>query len=201
MKNVCLFSVHKLVPPALKALIDDTELGIDGFICPGHVGTITGAAAYTVITEAGRAAVITGFEPSDILQGILMIMKQIASGRPEVEIQYSRGGAGNGNPRARQVMGSVFRPADAEWRGLGMIPGSGLVLRDGYSDFDAGVRFGMPTLKSAEPPGCRCGDILRGIRGPADCPLFKKACTPSSPVGPCMVSSEGTCAAHFKYGE
>ncbi len=205
LKNVCLYSVHKLVPPALKALVDDAglrpELKIDGFICPGHVSTITGTAAYSVITEAGRAAAITGFEPSDILQGILMILKQIAEGRPGVEIQYSRGVSGNGNPRARQVMDSVFRTADAEWRGLGMIPGSGLALRDEYAVFDAGARFEIPPLKSTEPPGCRCGDILRGIREPAGCPLFKKACTPASPVGPCMVSSEGTCAAHFKYGE
>lgn len=199
--NVRLFSVHKLVPPALKALIEDTQLGIDGFICPGHVSTITGTAAYSVITGAGRAAVITGFEPSDILQGILMILKQIAQGRPEVEIQYSRGVSGSGNPRARQVMDTVFRPADAEWRGLGTIPGSGLVLREEFADLDVRTRFEMPPLRSADPPGCRCGEILRGIREPAGCPLYKKACTPSSPVGPCMVSSEGTCAAHYKYGE
>jgi hydrogenase expression/formation protein HypD len=118
-----------------------------------------------------------------------------------VEIQYSRGVSVNGNARARLVMESVFRPADAEWRGLGKIPGSGLLLRDEFADLDAGARFAIPQLKSMEPPGCRCGEILRGVRGPADCPLFKKACTPSSPVGPCMVSSEGTCAAHFKYGE
>jgi len=205
LENIYLFSVHKLVPPALKALIEDTEPGpelkIDGFICPGHVSTITGTAAYSVITEAGRAAAITGFEPSDILQGILMILKQIAAGRPGVEIQYSRGVSENGNTRARQVMDSVFRPADAEWRGLGIIPGSGLVLRDEYSVFDAGAHFGIPPLKSTEPPGCSCGEILRGVHEPADCPLFKKTCTPSSPVGPCMVSSEGTCAAHYKYGD
>ena len=204
LKNVYLFSVHKLVPPALKALIEDSELGtelrIDGFICPGHVSTITGIAAYSVIAEADRAAVITGFEPSDILQGIFMILKQISESRPEVEIQYSRGVGRNGNPRARQVMDSVFIPADAEWRGLGEIPGSGLRLRNEYSGFDAIARFEIPPVKSVEPPGCRCGEILRGVRGPADCPLFGKACTPSSPVGPCMVSSEGTCAAYFKYG-
>lgn len=201
LHNVFLFSVHKLVPPALKALIAGSETGIDGFICPGHVSTITGTAAYSVIVEAGRAAVITGFEPSDIIQGILMIVKQIRRKRPEVEIQYNRGVNMNGNPRARQVMETVFRPADAEWRGLGMIPASGLRMRDEFSDFDVGTRFEIPPVKSGEPQGCRCGEILKGLNGPADCPLFKKACTPSSPVGPCMVSSEGTCAAHFKYGE
>jgi hydrogenase expression/formation protein HypD len=130
-----------------------------------------------------------------------MILKQIAESRPRVEIQYSRGVSGNGNPRARQVMDSVFMPADAEWRGLGIIPGSGLRLRNEFADFDAGARFEIPPVKSVEPPGCCCGEILRGIQEPAGCPLFKKGCTPSSPVGPCMVSSEGTCAAHFKYGE
>lgn len=201
LENIFLFSVHKLVPPALKALIADTELGVDGFICPGHVSTITGTAAYSVITEAGRAAVITGFEPLDILQGILMILKQIAEKRPAVEIQYSRAVSENGNPRARQVMDSVFRPADAQWRGLGTIPGSGLLLRDEFRDFDAVARFEVPQIESEEPKGCRCGEILRGVREPAQCPLFKKGCTPSNPVGPCMVSSEGTCAAHYKYGE
>jgi hydrogenase expression/formation protein HypD len=200
MQTVFLFSVHKRVPPALKALLQNTELGIDGFICPGHVSTITGTAAYTDMILAGRAAVITGFEPSDILQGILMILRQIAAGRPEVEIQYSRGVAVNGNPRARQIMAEVFSPADAEWRGLGIIPDSGLVLCSDFSEFDAVKRYAVPPLKSAEPRGCRCGEILKGLYEPADCPLFKKACTPSNPVGPCMVSSEGTCAAHFKYG-
>lgn len=201
LQNISLFSVHKLVPPALKALIEDTELGIDGFICPGHVSTITGAAAYSILTAAGRAAVITGFEPLDILQGILMILRQIAEECPAIEIQYSRAVSEKGNPRARQVMDSVFRPADAEWRGLGTIPASGLVLRDGLADFDALARFELPLLESAEPKGCRCGEVLRGVREPAECPLFKKGCTPSSPVGPCMVSSEGTCAAYYKYGD
>lgn len=205
LKNIFLFSVHKLVPPALKALIENKELGpelkIDGFICPGHVSTITGTAAYSMVAGAGRAAVITGFEPLDILQGILMILKQIAEDRPAVEIQYSRGVAEKGNLRARQVMDSVFITADAEWRGLGTVKGSGLLLRNGFSDFDAGARFEIPRFESLEPQGCRCGDILRGVCEPADCPLFKNGCSPSTPVGPCMVSSEGTCAAHLKYGD
>jgi len=198
--NAYLLSVHKLVPPALKALISDEELSIDGFICPGHVSTITGITAYSAITAAGKAAVITGFEPADILEGMLMILKQIAENRSEIEIQYSRGVDREGNPRARQVMDSVFQVVDAQWRGLGLIPGSGLGLREEFASYDAEGCFEMPQFKSAEPRGCSCGEILRGIREPRECPLFRKSCTPSTPVGPCMVSSEGTCAAHYKYG-
>lgn len=198
--NAYLLSVHKLVPPALKALVSDEELSIDGFICPGHVSTITGVAAYSAITDAGKAAVITGFEPADILEGMLMILKQIAENRSEIEIQYSRGVDREGNPRARQVMDTVFEAVDAQWRGLGLIPGSGLGLREEFASYDAEGCFEIPELKSEEPRGCSCGQILRGVREPAECPLFRKSCTPSTPVGPCMVSSEGTCAAHYKYG-
>jgi hydrogenase expression/formation protein HypD len=199
IKNFSVFSVHKIVPPAVKALIEDPALNIDGFICPGHVSTIIGTDPYAIIPEAGRAAVITGFEPVDILEGILMILGQIADGRKEVAIQYVRGVKPEGNPRAREVMYKVFRTGNAEWRGLGKIPASGLNLRDEYKVFDALEKFDIPPIHSEEIKGCGCGEILKGIRLPDQCPLFRKTCTPTNPIGPCMVSSEGTCAAYYKY--
>jgi hydrogenase expression/formation protein HypD len=197
--NFSIFCVHKIVPPALKALIDDPSLNIDGFICPGHVSTIIGTDPYKVITEAGRAAVITGFEPVDILEGILMIIGQIAEGKKEVAIQYTRGVKKEGNPRAREMMHRVFRTGDAEWRGLGKIPESGLALRDEYKMYDALERFEIPPIHSVEIKGCGCGDVLKGIMLPQQCSLFRKTCTPTNPIGPCMVSYEGTCAAYYKY--
>jgi hydrogenase expression/formation protein HypD len=197
--NFSVFSVHKTVPQAIGALIEDPELRIDGFICPGHVSIITGVEAYGMIPKAGRAAVITGFEPADIAEGILMLLRQIMEGRFEVAIQYVRGPKAEGNPKAREIMAEVFEPDDAEWRGLGVIPGSGLRIRREYEGFDALKRFTLPQIRSVEFSGCRCGEILRGVMAPAECPMFMKACTPANPVGPCMVSGEGTCAAYYKY--
>jgi len=199
LSNLAVFSVHKVVPPVLQALLDDPALRIDGFLCPGHVSTVTGTAAYERIPASGRAAVITGFEPADVLEGILMLLRQIAENRFAVEIQYTRGVKPEGNPRAREIMSRVFLPADAEWRGLGTIPGSGLALREEFAAWDARSRYSVPDIPSEEIRGCSCGEILRGVRAPEDCPLFRRVCTPLRPVGPCMVSSEGTCAAHFKY--
>jgi hydrogenase expression/formation protein HypD len=199
IKNFSVFSVHKIVPPAIQALIADPLLKIDAFLCPGHVSTMIGSAAYQMIPDAGCAAVITGFEPVDILEGIWMIMEQIVSGKKEVAIQYSRGVRPDGNTRAMTFLQSIFKSADAEWRGLGTIPASGLVFRSDYETFDTLANFPVPDIQSAEIKGCGCGDILRGIKAPQDCPLFKKICTPTNPVGPCMVSSEGTCSTHFKY--
>lgn len=198
--NLTVFSVHKTVPPALKALLADPALNLDGFLCPGHVSTIIGADAYAFLPEAGKAAVITGFEPVDILEGIALLLEQIEKGRAEVAVQYGRGVRPEGNPRARVLMEEVFEEGDAPWRGLGTIAGSGLLLRDPYESFDARKRFIIPELPFAEVPGCACGAILRGIREPADCPLFRRLCTPANPVGPCMVSSEGSCAARYRYG-
>ena len=158
-----------------------------------------GSAAYQMIPDAGCAAVITGFEPVDILEGIWMIMEQIVSGKKEVAIQYSRGVKPEGNTRAMTFLQSIFRTADAEWRGLGTIPASGLVLRNDYEAFNTITRFSVPDIQSAEIKECGCGDILRGIKAPQDCPLFKKICTPMNPIGPCMVSSEGTCSSYYKY--
>ncbi|HTZ40972.1 MAG TPA: hydrogenase formation protein HypD [Syntrophales bacterium] len=199
VNNFSVFSVHKTVPQAIRALIEETDLNIDGFLCPGHVSIVTGVDAYGMIPKAGRAAVITGFEPADVMEGILMILRQIMEGRFEVAIQYVRGPRAEGNLKAREVMAEVFEPGDADWRGLGTIPASGLRLRHEFEDFDALRRFTLPDIRSIEFRGCRCGEILRGVMAPAECQLFMKACTPANPVGPCMVSSEGTCAAYYKY--
>ena len=198
--NLSVFSVHKVIPPALRLLIADQDLDLDGFLCPGHVSMIIGSGAYAMLPESGKAAVIAGFEPIDILEGILMLLGQIESGKREVAIQYSRAVRPEGNPRAMALMEEVFEAGDAEWRGLGKIGQSGLCLRGTYSEFDALRRFPVPELVSEEIPGCACGDILRGIKEPTGCSLFRRLCTPANPVGPCMVSSEGTCAARYRYG-
>jgi len=199
IKNFSVFSVHKIVPPALVALLADPLLNIDGFLCPGHVSTMIGSDAYKMITDAKLAAVITGFEPVDIMEGIWIMLTQIESGKKEVSIQYSRGVKPEGNIRAMQFLQSMFIKADTEWRGLGTIPDSGLVFNDAYASFDTLKKFKIPDIQSEEIKGCGCGDILRGIKAPQECSLFKKLCTPTNPIGPCMVSSEGTCSTHYKY--
>lgn len=199
IKNFSVFSVHKIVPPAIDALLADPLLKIDGFLCPGHVSIMIGAAAYQMIPDAGRAAVITGFEPVDILEGVWMLLQQMGSGKMEVALQYSRGVKPEGNTRAIDLLQSVFKTTDAEWRGLGVIPQSGLILRDEFELFDTLKRFTVPDIKANDISGCGCGDILRGIKLPNDCPLFRKVCTPVNPIGPCMVSSEGTCSTYYKY--
>ena len=198
--NLSVFSVHKIVPPALRLLVEDPRMNLDGFLCPGHVSIILGSAAYGFLPEAGKAAVITGFEPVDILEGVLLLLEQLASRKPAVAIQYSRAVRPEGNPRAMAVMEEVFATRDAEWRGLGRIPGSGLSFRREYEEFDAEKRFAIPEFHSEENPGCSCGAVLRGLMDPKECPLFRRLCTPANPVGPCMVSSEGSCAAHYRYG-
>jgi hydrogenase expression/formation protein HypD len=199
LKNFSVFSVHKVIPPAIKALIADPAIQIDGFLCPGHVSIITGTNAYRCITDAGLAAVITGFEPVDVLEGIYMLLRQLQEVKKEVIIQYDRGVKKEGNRRALELLETIFMPQDARWRGLGIIPESGLVFRDAFADYDALRKFSVPELDSEDIKGCRCGDILRGIIDPPACPLFRKICTPQNPTGPCMVSSEGTCAAYYRY--
>ena len=198
--NLSVFSAHKIVPPALRLLLADPRITLDGFLCPGHVSIMLGSAAYGFIAEAGKAAVITGFEPVDVIEGILMLLEQLAARRPTVEIQYRRVVRPEGNPRAMALMAQVFETRDAEWRGLGLIPESGLFFRREYEAFDAGRRFAIPAFHSQENPGCSCGTVLRGLMVPEACPLFGQKCIPANPVGPCMVSSEGTCAAHYRYG-
>ena len=199
--NFMVFSTHKTMLPPLMALLGDPALAIDGLLCPGHVSSIIGAAAYQPLAEQNHlACVVGGFEPTDILQALILMARQIGEGRAEVENAYTRAVTWEGNPRARAMVDTIFEPVDVEWRGLGTIGGSGLAIREEYARFDAQSRLSISVPESKEPPGCLCGQILKGITAPPACPLFGSRCTPSSPVGPCMVSSEGTCSAWFTYG-
>jgi len=200
LENFSILCAHKIVPPALKALVLAGEANVGGFILPGHVSTIIGSRPYQFLPrEHGVPCVIAGFEPTDLLRAVLMLLRQRAEGRAEVEIEYSRVVKPAGNERAQAAMDHVFQVCDAEWRGLGMIAGSGLQLRERFRRFDAPCRFDLPMPESCDPPACRCGEVLRGVLRPTDCTLFGTACTPEHPVGPCMVSTEGTCAAYYKY--
>lgn len=199
--NYSVLGSHKLIPQAMRALIMDEEIGVNGFICPGHVSSIIGTEPYEFLaSEYGVPSVITGFEPVDMLQGIYMLVKQIEAGEAKVEIQYTRGVNTEGNPKAREILFKVFEVDDAAWRGIGVIPGTGLKLKAEYADFDARQKLEFIVDKVSENPGCICGDILRGVKTPHECKLFNKVCTPERPVGACMVSVEGTCAAYYKYG-
>jgi hydrogenase expression/formation protein HypD len=198
--NFSVFSAHKLLPPAMKALLEGGEVHLDGFLCPGHVTTVIGVRAYQEVAARYRVpCVVTGFEPLDLLQGIAMLVEQLETGRAEVENQYRRAASWEGNLQARQVMEEVFEACDMSWRGLGCIPRSGLRFRKAWRSFDAQHRFAMPSITVAEHPGCHCGEVLRGLISPPACGLFRKVCTPETPLGPCMVSSEGTCGAYFRY--
>lgn len=200
LKNFSVFVAHKNMPGALETIVADPALKIDALILPGHVSTIIGVKPYEFLAQKyGIPGVITGFEPVDVLQGIAMIMRQLHEGRAEIEIAYSRGVMKEGNPVALAAIEEVFETVDATWRGLGVIPGSGYAIRDEYKEFDAFARFSPEVEPTQEPKGCRCGDVLRGIMAPNECPLFRKVCTPENPIGPCMVSSEGSCAAYFRY--
>ena len=200
VNNFYVLSAHKAVPPALSALCSSPGLAIDAYLCPGHVSAIIGPDAYLPISSKhGIPCVIAGFEPVDILQSLLMIAEQVAAGRSDVEVQYSRGVRAQGNPAARELMDRVFEPSDAEWRGLGTIPGSGMAIRTEFAAQNAAGKFEVDVSFSREPKGCICGDILTGRATPRECSLFGRACSPEHPVGPCMVSSEGTCAAYYQY--
>ncbi|MFH1150245.1 MAG: hydrogenase formation protein HypD [Actinomycetota bacterium] len=196
--NFYALSLHKLVPPALRALAGLPGFHVDGFILPGHVSVVIGGEAYRfLVDEFSIPCVITGFEAADVLQAIYRLKSMKKSG-PALENEYSRAVRPEGNPRALSVMWEVFEPADAEWRGLGSIPGSGLALKERYRDLDAGS-WEVSRPEPGGLGGCRCGDILCGRIRPVECPLFGVSCTPDSPVGPCMVSTEGTCAAYYLY--
>ena len=200
VKNFSVLSVHKTVPLALEALVNDPEVAIDGFILPGHVSTIIGPEPYEFIASRYHVpGVATGFEPIDVLQGVYMLAKQIHDGRAEIEIAYRRGINEHGNPTARALIEEVFEPCDSEWRGIGVIPGTGLKIRERFSAFDAALRFDVTPPEPKAIPGCQCGDVLRGVVLPFQCRLFGKGCTPEHPIGPCMVSSEGSCAAYYRY--
>lgn len=201
IKNYFVSSVAKTMPLALKALAEDAEIKIDGFILPGHVSAIIGSRTYEFIPQRYKiACVIAGFEPLSILEGIYMLALQIKDGSQEVEIQYKWVVKPEGNPKAQEVMYEVFEPCDCEWRGLGTIEGSGLRIRDEYKSFDAEANISVVTARPIEQKGCICGEVIKGKRTPIDCELFSKACVPESPCGPCMVSSEGACSAYYKYG-
>ncbi len=201
-KNFFVFSAHKLVPPALEALMHFPGVALDGFILPGHVSVILGENGYRSFFDRHRIpCVITGFEPVDILQGIFRLAGQIETGTPALENAYPRAVTAEGNKKARQLMDAVFEGADTVWRGLGTIAQSGLKIRPAFADFDAARHFDLALPETLEPKGCACDDILTGAKTPPECALFKTVCTPMDPVGPCMVSSEGTCAAYYRYGE
>jgi len=201
ISNFHFLGAAKLTPPAMRALLEDEEVALDAFIAPGHVTTVTGANAYKFIEqEFKKPCVVSGFELCDLLESLARIVEQIVDGRHEVEIQYTRSVTFEGNRKARQIIDDVFVAEDDTWRGLGTIPSSGYRLRGKYAAYDARAAFDIPAFPEKAPPGCRCGDVLRGVCTPPECGLFGVKCTPDHPVGPCMVSSEGSCAAKYRYG-
>lgn len=201
IENFYVLSLSKLTPPVMKALLDSGEVGLDGIVCPGHVSVIIGSHPYEFIPrDYGVACVVSGFEPLDILLCIDRLVEQIEKSEPTVEIAYPRGVKPEGNEEARRLMAKVFEVGEANWRGIGIVPGSGLKIREEYERFDAGKAFSVSPRPPREPEGCRCGDVIRGAATPLECKLFRKVCTPETPVGPCMVSSEGACAAYYQYG-
>ncbi|MBS0011507.1 MAG: hydrogenase formation protein HypD, partial [Bacteroidales bacterium] len=200
LNNFFLLSSHVLVPPAMRAILSSEDTSVDGLLAPGHVCTVTGYGAYADLANEFRLPVaVTGFEPVDILNGILTTVKMLESGRNEVENSYARSVQKEGNRHALKTMYEVFEVCDRQWRGIGLIPGSGLAIREKYSAFDAEKHFTLNNITSEEPGICIAGDVLRGIARPSDCPAFGTACTPDRPLGAPMVSSEGACAAYYQY--
>lgn len=200
VSNFSLWSMLKTVEPALRALMSQEDFAVNGFICPGHVATILGRQGFGFLAdEYSMPAVISGFEPEDILLSVYLLLRQIKKGTAAVENEYTRAVAENGNILAKKMIDACFEPRRDIWRGLGSIDNSGLALKDGLSGFDAEKKFDISALTKPHPTACRCGDVITGRISPVDCPLFSKRCTPEDPVGPCMVSSEGACAAAYKY--
>jgi hydrogenase expression/formation protein HypD len=200
--NFYVLSLHKLCPPIIRAILDSGEVELQGLVCPGHVSAVIGSHPWEFIARDYHIpCVVSGFEPLDILQCVSMLVAQVETGRSEVEIAYRRGVRPEGNREAIRLMERVFEPGPASWRGMGEVPNSGLKIKKEYQHFDAELAFNIDPGLPYEPKGCICGDILRGVKTPLDCQLFGNVCTPQYPVGPCMVSSEGTCAAYYNYGE
>jgi hydrogenase expression/formation protein HypD len=202
VENFSCICNHVTIVPPLRALLDSPDLRLDGFVGPGHVSTVVGARPFAFIpADYGKPVVISGFEPTDVLQSVLMLLRQLGDGRHEVENQYKRVVPWEGNLRALEVMAEVFalRP-HFEWRGLGFISQSGLRLSDAYADLDAENRWPVPGVRVADPKACQCGEVLKGVIKPWECKVFGTACTPERPIGTCMVSSEGACAAYYNYG-
>jgi hydrogenase expression/formation protein HypD len=200
IRNYFILAAHKLIPPAMRVLCDGGDVALDGFLCPAHVSAIIGARAYEFIPrDYDLACAVAGFEPVDILQGIYLLLKQYVDGERRVDNQYSRVVKEEGNPRAQEIQAEVFDVCDSRWRGLGDMPASGLALREEYAALDAARAFEVEPEETVLDRGCICGDVLTGAKVPAECSLIGDECTPARPVGPCMVSSEGSCAAALKY--
>jgi hydrogenase expression/formation protein HypD len=200
--NFSVFCNHVTIVPPIKAILESPDLRLDGFLGPGHVSTVVGQRPYRFVPERyGKPLVTAGFEPLDILEAVAMLLVQIAEGRCEVENQYTRVVRDEGNPRALRLLADVFelRP-HFEWRGLGFISQSALALRPAFADFDAERLYELPGVRVADPKACQCGEVLKGVIKPWECKVFGTACTPETPIGTCMVSSEGACAAYYNFG-
>ncbi|HEX5085470.1 MAG TPA: hydrogenase formation protein HypD [Blastocatellia bacterium] len=202
VRNFSLFCNHITIIPTIKAILDSPELRLDGFLGPGHVSMVIGVEPYDFIARHYRKPiVIAGFEPLDILQSVWMLLRQLAEGRCEVENQYARVVASDGNSAALAAVNEVFELREFfEWRGLGSIDHSGVRVREAYAEFDAERKFPLPNLKIADPKSCQCGEVLKGVIKPQQCKVFGSACTPQTPLGALMVSSEGACAAYYNFG-
>jgi hydrogenase expression/formation protein HypD len=199
--NFSVLASLRTIPRAMGVLAADPEVGIDGFLCPAHVSAVIGSDAYLpIVLEHRIPCVVAGFEPLDILLGISMLVRQVREGVARVENEYSRVATAGGNRKAQALLRELFVPCDTGWRGIGVLPATGLRIADRYAAFDAEKKHGVPVLFEPERTACRCGDVLKGKILPRECPLFGNACVPEEPYGPCMVSSEGTCAAHYRYG-
>jgi hydrogenase expression/formation protein HypD len=202
IKNYYVLSLHKVCPPIMKAILDMGEVNLGGIICPGHVSAIIGSRPYEFIASDYKiACAVSGFEPLDILLAVDSLVGQIESGEPGVEIAYRRGVKPEGNLPAIRLMETVFEVGEANWRGIGPVPASGLQIRQKYEKYDASKNFTVDPGPTLEPKGCICGSVLRGVSTPLECKLFRVTCTPEHPVGPCMVSSEGSCATYYQYGD
>ena len=200
LSNFSVLSLLKRTEPALRALIADPDFAVNGFLCPGHVAAITGARAFAFLPQEFRLpAVVSGFEPGDLLYSVWRLADMLRRNELALENEYTRVVTEEGNPAALRAMEQVFTTAAAVWRGLGEIPDSALVPRAEFAPWDASVKFACHPSPGAESPGCRCGEVIRGKIRPQDCPLFGRVCTPADPVGPCMVSGEGACAAAYRY--
>ncbi|MGD8979340.1 MAG: hydrogenase formation protein HypD [candidate division WOR-3 bacterium] len=202
LKNFYVLPAFKVIPPALDFIAGSSRINVNGFILPGHVSAIIGSKPYEFLSDKYRLpGCVTGFEPIDILQGILTLSKQVVEDKPAISIEYERVVKPEGNVKALELMHNVFSICDTRWRGIGSIPQSGLEFSDEFQDYDVRKKYRIKVPKSVEPKGCICGNVLLGLNMPFDCALFGSKCTPLSPVGPCMVSSEGSCAAYYKYGQ
>jgi len=200
ISNFYVFSVHKLTPPAIRAILEAGEVALDGIIGPGHVSAVIGSDAWHFLPqEYAISCAVAGFEPLDILGAVAALVRSAMEGRPDATNTYGRGVRPEGNPTAQAMLSHVFQVVPAEWRGFGIIPDSGLGLQETFAHRDAARRFPVSVEPAKEAAGCRCGEVLRGVTEPPDCPLFRRVCSPRNPIGPCMVSAEGACAAYFRY--